>query len=208
MERPTATRTGLVALRRAIGVTQRGLDLLRGKRDALVREFFAVMKQVVTGREAMDAAMREAMDRLTVASGLEGRSALVAAALRAEGGMSVNVTERNVWGVRIPDVLIPPRSRRAAARSATLVASPHIEVAARAFDRALDLVLAGVSPHLRLKRLGMEIKRTTRRINALNEVILPTLFHQVREIRLALDERDREELIRTKRFRVREEAGG
>ena len=55
-----------------------------------------------------------------------------------------------------------------------------------------------------MKRLGAEIKRTTRRINALNEVVLPTLSHQVREIRLALEERDREEVFRTKRFRTRE----
>jgi V/A-type H+-transporting ATPase subunit D len=80
----------------------------------------------------------------------------------------------------------------------------QVEIAADAFEHALDLILENLSPHILLKRLGGEIKRTTRRINALNEVVLPTLSRQVQEIRLALEERDREEVFRTKRFRVRE----
>ncbi len=202
MERPSPTRTNLTALRRRIEITRRGLDLLRGKRDALVREFLAVMKRVVAGRDAVDAAMREATDRLVVAWGLEGRSALVSAALRRATPVSVEIEARNVWGVRVPDVRYRPLVRRADAG----LAPAQVEVAADAFEHALDLILENLSPHILLKRLGGEIKRTTRRINALNEVVLPALSRQVREIRLALEERDREEVFRTKRFRVREVA--
>ena len=200
MERPSPTRTNLTALRRRIEITRRGLDLLRGKRDALVREFLAVMRRVVAGRDAVDAAMREATDRLVVAWGLEGRSALVSAALRRATPVSVEIEARNVWGVRVPDVRYRPLVQRADAGSAPA----QVEVAAGAFERALDLILGNLSPHILLKRLGGEIKRTTRRINALNEVVLPALSRQVREIRLALEERDREEVFRTKRFRTRE----
>ncbi len=200
MERPSPTRTNLTALRRRIEITRRGLDLLRGKRDALVREFLAVMKRVVAGRDAVDAAMREATDRLVVAWGLEGRSALVSAALRRATPVLVEIEARNVWGVRVPDVRYRPLVRRADAG----FAPAQVEVAADAFEHALDLILGNLSPHILLKRLGGEIKRTTRRINALNEVVLPALSRQVREIRLALEERDREEVFRTKRFRVRE----
>jgi len=200
VERPSPTRTNLTALRRRIEITRRGLDLLRGKRDALVREFLAVMRRVVAGRDAVDAAMREATDRLVVAWGLEGRSALVSAALRRATPVSVEIEARNVWGVRVPDVRYRPLVQRADAGSAPA----QVEVAAGAFERALDLILGNLSPHILLKRLGGEIKRTTRRINALNEVVLPALSRQVREIRLALEERDREEVFRTKRFRTRE----
>jgi V/A-type H+-transporting ATPase subunit D len=199
VERPSPTRTNLTTLRRRIEITRRGLDLLRGKRDALVREFLAVMKRVVAGRDAVDAAMREATDRVVVAWGLEGRSALVSAALRRATPVSVEIEARNVWGVRMPDVRYRPL-RRADAGSAPM----QVEIAADAFEHALDLILENLSPHILLKRLGGEIKRTTRRINALNEVVLPTLSRQVQEIRLALEERDREEVFRTKRFRVRE----
>ena len=178
---------------------------MRGKRDALIREFLAAMKQAVRGYETIDRSMRDAMDRLVVAWGLDGRSALLAEALRRREPVSVDVTERNIWGVRFPEVQVHrPRRERDDEPGARLGAPVHVEVAAGAFECALDVILNELSAQVRLKRLGAEIKRTTRRINALNEVVLPALSHQVREIRLALEERDREEVFRTKRFRTRE----
>ncbi|MEK6656288.1 MAG: V-type ATP synthase subunit D, partial [Nitrospirota bacterium] len=53
----------------------------------------------------------------------------------------------------------------------------------------------------RLKILGEEIKKVTRRINALNEVIVPELKKQVRYIRTTLEEREREDLFRLKRLK-------
>lgn len=205
MEHAHPTRTALIGLRRRIEVTRRGLELLRGKRDALIREFLAAMKQAVRGYETIDRSMRDAMDRLVVAWGLDGRSALLAEALRRREPVSVDVTERNIWGVRFPEVQVHrPRRERDDEPGARLGAPVHVEVAAGAFERALDVILNELSAQVRLKRLGAEIKRTTRRINALNEVVLPSLSRQVREIRLALEERDREEVFRTKRFRTRE----
>lgn len=205
MERAATTRTALIALRRRIEVTQRGLDLLRGKRDALIREFLAAMKQVARGYATIDRSMRDAMDRLVVAWGLDGHSALLSEAMRRREPVSVDVTERNIWGVQVPEVRVQrPKPVRDDERGARLGAPVHVEVAAGACERALDVILNELSSQVRLKRLGAEIKRTTRRINALNEVVLPALSRQVREIRLALEERDREEVFRTKRFRVRE----
>ena len=205
MERAATTRTALIALRRRIEVTRRGLELLRGKRDALIREFLAAMKQAVRGYETIDHSVRDAMDRLVVAWGLEGHSALLAEALRRREPVSVDVTERNIWGVQVPEVRVQrPKPVRDDERGALPGAPVHVEVAAGAFERALDVILSELSSQVRLKRLGGEIKRTTRRINALNEVVLPALSHQVREIRLALEERDREEVFRTRRFRTRE----
>jgi V/A-type H+-transporting ATPase subunit D len=63
------------------------------------------------------------------------------------------------------------------------------------------LILRSVSVELRLKKLGTEIKKVTRRINALNEVIIPALTREVRQIRQALEEREREDLFRMKRFK-------
>ena len=108
MEHAHPTRTALIGLRRRIEVTRRGLELLRGKRDALIREFLAAMKQAVRGYETIDRSMRDAMDRLVVAWGLDGRSALLAEALRRREPVSVDVTERNIWGVRFPEGLGRP----------------------------------------------------------------------------------------------------
>ena len=59
-----------------------------------------------------------------------------------------------------------------------------------------DVYLVSLDP-----TVGSEIKKTTRRINALTEVVLPNLQRQIRIIRFALEEREREDIFRMKRFK-------
>ncbi len=42
----------------------------------------------------------------------------------------------------------------------------HIDETARRFEQALELILHSVAVEMRLKKLGSEIKKVTRRINA------------------------------------------
>jgi V/A-type H+-transporting ATPase subunit D len=65
-----------------------------------------------------------------------------------------------------------------------------------------EMILRSASVELRLKKLGSETKKVTRRINALNEVMIPALTREVRNIRQALDEREREDLFRMKQFKT------
>lgn len=196
------TRMNLLLLKRRVDVAEQGLKLLRSKREALVREFFAVMNWVTESREQLDAAMEQALSTLTVALGMEGRALIRSASYAAKRTVSIDLTERNVWGVRFPEVHYAPVLRALDARGyAASGVSTHIDETARRFEQVLELILRSVSVELRLKKLGTEIKNVRRRINALNEVMIPTLTREVRNIRQALEEREREDLFRMKRFK-------
>jgi V/A-type H+-transporting ATPase subunit D len=202
METIGRTRMNLLLRKRQAEVAQRGLELLRSKREALVREFFAVMGRVTESREQLDSAMGQALSTLTVALGMEGRASLRSAAYAAKRTLSIDLTERNVWGVRFPEIHYTPVLRALDARGyATSGISTHIDETARRFEQVLELILRSVSVELRLKKLGTEIKNVGRRINALNEVMIPALTREVRNIQQALEEREREDLFRMKRFK-------
>ncbi len=53
----------------------------------------------------------------------------------------------------------------------------------------------------KLKRLGEEILRTTRRIKVLEEMVLPDLKVQIRSIAQYISERERESFYRLKRVK-------
>ncbi len=203
MEPIGRTRMNLLLLKRQIHVAERGRDFLRSKREALVREFLAVMDRVVESRGQVEAALGQALSSLALALGMEGRATLQSVSYAAQRELPIELTERNVWGVRIPDLHYRPIGRSLDARGyATSGVSTYVDETARRFEAVLELVLRGVAVEVRLKKLGAEIKRTTRRINALNEVLIPSLAGAVREIRQALEERERESLFRTKRFKA------
>jgi V/A-type H+-transporting ATPase subunit D len=198
------TRMNLLLLKRQAEVAQRGLELLRSKREALVREFFAVMGRVAESRGQLEQSVGQALSSLVLALGMDGRASLRSAGYAARRNLPIELTERNVWGVRFPEVRYAPSVRALDARGyATSGVSTYTDEAARRFEEVLEFIFRSVSVELRLKKLGSEIKRVPRRINALNEVMIPTLTNDVRKIRQSLEEREREDLFRMKRFKSR-----
>jgi V/A-type H+-transporting ATPase subunit D len=75
--------------------------------------------------------------------------------------------------------------------------------AARLHEEALEVLLRIASRELHLARLGEEIQATSRRINALEQLLLPALAGEAARIEGALEEREREDAVRLKRFRKR-----
>ena len=57
-----------------------------------------------------------------------------------------------------------------------------------------------------MRRLATEIARTTKQVNALDNIVLPQLHNEARRIALTLDEREREEHARLRRARTRRAA--
>lgn len=205
MDKISPTRMNLLILKAQARVAQSGLELLRSKREALVREFLAVTDKVITGRDQLQNTLQGAMNALSVASGMEGRAAIESAAMAAHRDFSVELTEKNIWGVRFPDIEYQTVVRSSDARNYSFSGvSSHINSAAREFEKTLDIVLRIISVEMRLKKIGSEIKKTTRRINAITEIVLPALKQQIRAFRFALDEREREDIFRIKQFKGRE----
>ncbi len=203
MEALGRTRMNLLLLKRQIEAAERGLALLRSKREALVREFFTAAGRVAERRGELEAAMAQGRSSLAVALGMEGRAALRSAAFATQRNVLIDLNERNIWGVRFLDLHYAPVARTADARGYALSGvSASIDETARQFETVLDVILRSVSVELRLKKLGAEIKKVTRRINALEEIVMPSLKREVREIRQTLEEREREDLFRMKRFKA------
>jgi V/A-type H+-transporting ATPase subunit D len=202
VEKQSPTRMNLLILKAHVESARKGLDLLRSKREALVREFFSAMDSVVASRDLLRRMMEGAMNSLAVALGLDGRAAVQSAAFAAQRDIPVELVEKNIWGVKFPEIRHRSVIRSADARGyAVTGVSSYTNTAARDFEKALDQVLKIISVEMRLKRLGGEIKKTTRRINALTEIVLPDLKFQIRAIRYALEEREREDIFRMKRFK-------
>ena len=92
---------------------------------------------------------------------------------------------------------------RADGRGYSLIATtPRIDVAAASFEKLLDLLLDVAAAELSLRRLAGEISRTTRRVNALEHVVVPRLERERDAIEMVLAERELEDRIRLRRARA------
>lgn len=204
MSRSPTTRMGLLEVRAHRGVAAKGARLLRAKREVLASELWKLVHDVLEGRARLDQALREAVKALELARALDGEGWLASLALPAGRAVPLDVTVRRVWGVPTPSVQSPPLARAADQRgSAATSWSPAGAAAARRHEEALEVLLTIASKELHLSRLGEEIQETSRRINALEQLVLPALRAEGARIAAALDERDREDAVRLRRFRAR-----
>jgi len=207
VSRTPTTRMGLLEARGRLAVASRGARLLRSKREVLAGEFFRLMREVLHGRERLDAALLEAGRALAVAGAREGRAALASAGAAGEREIPVEVTHRKVWGVPVPRVDAPRLVRAATARGPSPAGvSLSAQEAARRHEEALEVLLSIASRELHLRRLGEEIQDTSRRIIALEQLLVPRLGREAARVEGALEERAREEAVRLKRFRGRRRA--
>jgi V/A-type H+-transporting ATPase subunit D len=204
MQRLPATRTALLGSKDRRKLARRGADLLRSKRQALAAELFAVVRRVAAERARLEACLREAVRALAVARALEGEEVLASLALAGAREVPVDIVMRKVWGIPIPQLTAPRLRRDHDARGASpLDAGFGAAEAARRHEEALEIILGVCSEEIRLKRVGEEIRATSRRINALEEIVIPGLSHEIGRIALVLEERAREDIARLKRFKAR-----
>ncbi len=197
------TRSELLRLKQQITLAEQGRNLLKEKRDALLVEFMAVMDETLRLSSLLERAVANAQYALTVAKAVDGTVTVKSVALATKGEISVDISGTKIMGVAIPVVqkkYSPVRSLLTRGYSVT-GASSRIDETAENFEKVLDILIENADVETRLKRLGDEIQKTNRRVNALEQVVIPGLQGQVKYIRMVLEERAREDLFRLKRVK-------
>jgi V/A-type H+-transporting ATPase subunit D len=203
VEEVRPTRAELLERRSQIALAQQGMDLLKQKRDALLLEFMGVMDETLRLSDSLQKTVSEAQYSLAVAQAVDGVVALRSAGLATRGEIVVDMTGTKIMGVSVPVVTkgdSPIKSSFTRGYSVTGVSS-RVDETADKFERVLDVIIEYADIETRLKRLGEEINKTNRRVNALEQVTVPALREQVGYISQTLDERAREDLFRLKKVK-------
>ncbi len=202
MEQVSPTRTEMITRRAQIRLAEQGAQLLRGKREALVREFLSELRRYTEARGELARALTAAGQSLIRALAIDGSETLASVALASRRGVEVDLAERNIWGTRIVEVKTAWRPDPAAAHRPTPIgASARTEDATERFEAVLERVIAVAPLDRKMHRLAEEIRKTTRRVNAVEQRLLPELREQVHYIRGVLDQREREDIFRLKRLK-------
>lgn len=202
MEELHTTRSELLQRRVQIKLAQQGRDLLEKKRDALLMEFMKIMEEVLQASEMLRKTAAEANFALAVARAVDGTVNVKSAALATRGEITVTITGSHIMGVAVPEVARKNVRRSALERGYGLTGtSSRIDEVAERYEEELSAVIEIAGVETKLRRLGAEIQKTRRRVNALDQVVIPTLKEQVRYISMALDERSREDLFRLKKVK-------
>ena len=196
------TRSELIKLKGRIKQTKNGYKLLKMKRDGLFHEFRQLLAEMIEAKREITEAFRLAKQRIDLANAIEGGLAVRAAAIANSAHPEVEVERRNIMGVVVPSVSGTNLKSTFAERSVGFIgSSPYIDEASDSFSELIEKIVKAAEMEATLKRLLEEIEATKRRVNALEFKVIPELEEAKVFIQLRLEEMEREETFRLKRFK-------
>jgi V/A-type H+-transporting ATPase subunit D len=202
VEAVNPTRMELIKKNAQIRLAEQGKDLLKEKMDALIQEFFQIMETVSQSRNELENLSEAARRSLLAAQAADDAVALASASFASKRFISLDIKGRNIMGVPVPIIEKKSVARTICERGYSIIGvSGRIDEAAEKYERELDLIIGLAETETALRRLGGEIQMTRRRVNALEQVMIPELQKQAKYIRITIEEREREDLFRLKKVK-------
>jgi len=203
MEQVKPTRMELMKKKAQIKLAEQGRDLLREKMDALIQEFFKILTSVSNSREELEQVSRSADLALLIAQAVDDPVTLKSASFATRKSITVDISGKNIMGVPVPVIEKKRVSKSMLERGYGIIAmSGRIDETAERFEAELDLLIELAETETAMRRLGAEIQMNRRRVNALEQILIPELKNQAKYIKNAIEEREREDLFRLKKVKT------
>jgi V/A-type H+-transporting ATPase subunit D len=201
------TRAVLIALRRRIKVAQTGHSLLKMKRDGLMIEFFEVLNRAKTVRKELVDSLIIAEQRLNMAKAIDGTVAIKSVAYALQNEPTIQLDSRNVMGVVVPKIAADSVQKKMYERGYGIIGtSAAVDEAAEAYEKLMDKVILAAEVETAAIRLVEDIESTKRRVNGLEFKVIPDLKDTIRFIGFALEEMDRDNVVRLKKLKGKAQA--
>jgi V/A-type H+-transporting ATPase subunit D len=194
------TRMELIKIKERIALARKGHKLLKQKRDALILEFFKILKKAQDLRGELSAKMKEGYSAVLMAGTYHSVWQLGSVSLNLKKDIDIDIEVKNVMGVKIPYLTTQMESRHFMELPTYSVAgtSAKIDQAVERFDEVLKIVIKLAESETAMKKLIVEIEKTKRRVNALEFVLIPQLEETQRMISFRLDEMERDSFVSLK----------
>lgn len=197
------TRIELLRIRKRIVVAEKGHELLQEKLDTMVIEFFRLRDRYEVLQTAMEEAFATAYPPLLRAGMVMGQRELSGALALTAPAEDPVLTTKTVMGTAVPAITVPEPFRRAHEPGYPLtVPTAHLDAAYRECGEAVRAALVLAELEGALVRLADQIAMTRRRVNALANILIPSLKDTAAYIEDYLEEMEREDLFRRKRAKT------
>ncbi|HSV48944.1 MAG TPA: V-type ATP synthase subunit D [Candidatus Acidoferrales bacterium] len=199
-ENISPTRINLIQTKKTLKLAQSGREVLERKRDILLRELRTSVFDAEKSREDLLVELAAAYQSLKEANMAKGSEAIANTALTTNHRAEYLIDYRSIMGVPVPVVNFhaTPNLKPDYGFANT---SAELDKAFKQFYRVVELLAHLAKAEGTTFQIANDVKRTQRRVNALNYVLIPRYRNTAKWIELVLEEKDREEFVRTKKIK-------
>lgn len=188
------TKGNLIKSKHSLRQAQLGYELMDRKRNILIREMILLSDKAKELRGSIEETFNEAYKALQNANIMTGINDLLTEQIPAEDRIEVNY--RSVMGVELPTVSLP--REQAKLDYSVSQSNSQFDLAYLKFNEVKYTTVLLAEIDNSIFRLAVAIKKTQKRANALQNILIPKYTEQVKYITNALEEKEREEFSRQK----------
>ena len=199
-ENISPTRINLIQTKKTLSLADSGRDILERKRDILLRELRNSIYDAEKAREELTEALAKAYWSLKEAELAKGSETVANVALGSSFEADFLVDFRSIMGVTVPIVEFQSEEN-VKPDYGFANTSAELDRAFKQFYGILELIADLARAEGTVFQIANDVRRTQRRVNALNHVLIPMYRNTVKRIDMVLEEKDREEFVRTKRIK-------
>lgn len=180
------SKSNLIQIRQTLSLAQQGYELLEQKQNVLAREALGLKEKI----RILRLQLTQKLDSASKYVGIEYSS--------IPTDNSLQVHTRRIMGVEIP-TKITGGDRYESPPYSLADTSLAVDEAANRFRAVKNAIIALAVVETAHRRLELAIKKTQKRANALEHIIIPDCEARLKFIQNALEERERDGFVQIKK---------
>ncbi len=191
------TKIELIRLRRRLKTAKRLHKVLKDRLIILSQELIDTVKEAAALRERIHERLVQCLTQYIDAAASSTAAEIEEYATSRYEEASVVLGTRAVAGIRVPIAELERVERKVA----TERFSSALIKAGTCFDEIMEDVLRLGELEASIALMGREVSRVKRRVNALENILVPRMEATIRYLRMKFEEREREDKMRLKKVK-------
>ncbi|MEJ2648997.1 MAG: V-type ATP synthase subunit D [Sedimentisphaerales bacterium] len=187
------TKTNLLRLRNDLNFAKQGYELLDQKRNILIIELLSLVDQTTDHQSRVEEALAKAYQALEEAVLDMGKLKVQYLTGAVNISTDIVIRSRRVMGVSLP--VVETEFKEQPPYYSPMGTSFWIDSSINHFKEALSLLGRLSELKISVLRLANEVKKTIRKVNALEKIAIPDLEETVQFIQSRLEENERDMFI-------------
>ena len=190
------TKTSLIAAQNSLELSRKGYELLDKKRNVLIMTMMSFIEKAEEIQKKVEVVFGDAYEALQTANITMGISNIEQIAQSIPEASGFEVLDKSIMGVEIPE--IRHQEEELIHYYSFYHTNTALDVAMQKFHEVKLLLYELSEIEDSVYKLAMEVKRTQKRTNALQNIQIPKYEEIVGKILEVLEEREREDFFRLK----------
>jgi len=196
METFAPTKSTLISAKNSLDFSKKGFELLDKKRSVLIREMMTYVSKANQLQSEVNLRFSKAYKVLENANINSGISNMQSIALSVGQAKDYEILFKSVMGVEVPKIVF--KRKEIELRYGMYKSSVSIDEVMKEFNNVKYLIYELAEVENAVYRLAMEVKKTQKRANALQNIQIPKFKKIVKYVTEVLEEKEREDFFRLK----------